>query len=90
MRTLADQIIEAAANRKLDPFTRAMTDLAAKQIKASQRFVINSDIHDEVRDLLISKPSTLLEACAWARPLWRRSGRAHASHGAGWARHLCH
>jgi len=68
MRTLADQIIEAAANRKLDPFTRAMTDLAAKQIKASQRFVINSDIHDEVRDLLISKPSTLLEACAWARP----------------------
>jgi hypothetical protein len=73
VKTLADNICEAATDRRLDPFTRGLCDHAARQIRGAQRFVIELDAHDATRDLLRSRPSSLLEACSFARPPFEKT-----------------
>ena len=72
MKTLADKICEAAADRKAPAFSRALTAEAADAIKSAERFRISEEIRDATHDLLVGRPSSLLEACAFARPPFER------------------
>jgi|HubBroStandDraft_6_1064221.scaffolds.fasta_scaffold00530_30 hypothetical protein len=70
--TLADRVIEAVADRRTDRFTRELLLPAAKDIQTAQRFVMTEDVRDAVRDLLTSRPSSLLSALSYARPPFER------------------
>jgi hypothetical protein len=72
MKTLADKICQAADNKRFEPLTRMMTREAADKIRSAQRFVISEDIREAVHDLLIGRPSSLLEGSGFARPPFDR------------------
>jgi hypothetical protein len=72
MRTLADKIIEAAAS-PADPFTLARLAHTATAIKSAERLVLSQDAREAGRLLLLSRPSSLVEALRWARPPFDRS-----------------
>ena len=69
---LADKITQAAADKRLDRFTRSMCGDAAREIATAQRFLVDEDAHLATRDVLLSKPTALLQALAWARPPFER------------------
>jgi hypothetical protein len=83
MKSLADRFAEAAAAprqttdrspasyRALD-LAHQRNQLAAAAIKSAQRFVISADVREACRQLLLSRPSSLVEACRFARPPFER------------------
>lgn len=70
--TLADKIIEAMVDRRVDRFTKELLAPAARDIQTAQRFVITEDVRDAVKDLLTSRPSAMYSALPYARPPFER------------------
>jgi hypothetical protein len=67
MTTLADQFLKARGRKGLNPIVGRQFAWTAGQIEKAQRFVFDASTIEAVRGLLRSKPSTLLEATAFAR-----------------------
>lgn len=65
--TLADRLIEAAHTyRGLNKIREDFSYVAAK-ISTAQRFIVSEDVRGAIRNLITSKPSTLLGAARFAR-----------------------
>lgn len=67
MLTLADRLIETAADRRWPKPFRQDYEFVARKIRAAQRFIVKETARDAIRSLLISKPSTLVAAASYAK-----------------------
>jgi len=72
MTTLADKINETSICNHVELPSRKITAMAGELIKGVPRFVCDADVHDSVRDLLTTRPTTLLGAIRFARPPFER------------------
>jgi hypothetical protein len=70
---LANRILAAVDDRRLGKFTRDLAAFTSKEIKAAQRFTVTDDVHDATRQLITSRPSSLLEALLYARPPFNKT-----------------
>lgn len=67
MLTLADRLIETAADKRWPKPLRQDYEFVARKIRAAQRFIVKETARDAIRSLLISKPSTLVAAASYAK-----------------------
>lgn len=68
MTTLADKFMMAAQDKRLDDFSLGQVQGVAHDLAQAQKFVMSPDVREACRDFMTMKPSSLLEACAYARP----------------------
>jgi hypothetical protein len=66
--TLADHILSVSMDKGYDNFSRNMNAAVAKEILVAQRFIMSEEVRDACRQLLTSRPSSLLDAMQWCRP----------------------